>query len=120
MNSGIIEAMPKEVKTEFPRRSYDASGRKRAANRTRHEIGDAARRIFLERGYAATTMSAIAEAAGVALDTVYASVGPKPGLFRHLVEIAISGIEQPVPAEEREYVRQIRAALDPRRKLELY
>jgi AcrR family transcriptional regulator len=112
--------MPKEVKTRGGGRSYDASRRQRAADQTRRGIVEAARALFLARGYAATTMAAIAEAAGVALDTVYASVGPKPALFRHLVEIAISGLDRPVVAEERDYVRQIQAETSARRKLEIY
>jgi AcrR family transcriptional regulator len=65
-------------------------------------------------------MPAIAQAAGVALDTVYATVGRKPALFRLLVEMAISGQKEPVPAEERDYVRTIRAEPDAGKKLELY
>jgi AcrR family transcriptional regulator len=102
------------------RRAYDATRRRQAAERTRRSILEAARRLFLERGYAATTMPAIARAAGVALDTVYAAVGRKPALFRLLVELAISGAQDPVPAEERDYVRAIRAAPDAGRKLEIY
>lgn len=80
----------------------------------------AATRLFSERGYLATTMGAIAEEAGVALDTVYAAVGPKPVLFRLLVERAISGGEGPVPAEERDYVLAIHAEPDAARKLARY
>ncbi len=80
----------------------------------------AARAVFLERGYVATTMPAIAARAGVALDTVYASVGRKPVLFRALLETAISGQDEAVPAEEREYVRAIQAEPSAGRKLELY
>jgi AcrR family transcriptional regulator len=112
--------MPDDVKTAPRRRSYDASRRKEAADQTRRGIVAAARALFLARGYAATTMAAIAESAGVALDTVYASVGPKPALFRHLVETAISGLDQPVAAEERDYVRQVRAEPNARQKLVLY
>ena len=54
-------------------------------------------------------LEAIAKRAGVALDTVYATVGRKPTLFRLLVEGAISGTAQPIPAEQRDYVRAIRA-----------
>jgi AcrR family transcriptional regulator len=56
------------------------SRRRQGAARTRTAILDAARELFTERGYAATPMSAIAERAGVALDTVYASAGRKPEL----------------------------------------
>jgi AcrR family transcriptional regulator len=80
----------------------------------------AARELFLERGYRGTTVAAIAEAAGVAADTVYASLGRKPVLFRLLVESAISGTDEAVPALEREYVRRVRAAASGREKLDLY
>ena len=88
--------------------------------RTHEGIIDAARRIFLDKGYAATTMPAIAQAAGVALDTVYATAGKKPALFRLLIEMAIAGDDGEVPVEEREYVRAIRAEPDPTRKLRIY
>jgi AcrR family transcriptional regulator len=102
------------------RRAYDSSSRKESARATRQSIFDAARRLFLERGYAGTTMPAIAQNAGVALDTVYATVGKKPTLFRMLVETAISGRDEAVPAEERDYVRAIRAEPDAARKLQVY
>lgn len=101
-------------------RGYHAPRRQAQARRTRRAILDAAARLFVERGYAATTMTAVAEAAGVALDTVYAAVGAKPVLFRLLVETAISGTEAPVPDLERDYVRAIRAEPDPARKLTIY
>lgn len=101
-------------------RSYNAPRRRAAAQRTRRAILDAAIRLFVERGYAGTTMAEVAAAAGVALDTVYAAVGPKPTLFRLLVETAISGTDAPMPAEERDYVRAIHAEPDAGRKLALY
>lgn len=74
----------------------------------------------MEHGYAATSMQSIAGAAGVALDTVYAAVGRKPELFRLLLETAISGEDEAVPAQQREYVRRIAAEPDAARKLEIY
>jgi AcrR family transcriptional regulator len=62
-------------------------------------------------------MPSIAQAAGIALDTVYAAVGRKPALFALLVETAISGTDVAVAAEERDYVR---AEPDPARKLDIY
>jgi AcrR family transcriptional regulator len=101
-------------------RQYDATRRRAAAAATRHSILVAAREVFLERGYVAATMPAIAERAGVALDTVYASVGRKPSLFRELIETAISGQDEAVPAEQREYVKAIQAETDAARQLEIY
>ena len=102
------------------RRTYDSPSRREAARATRQSIIDSALRMFLEKGYAATTMPAIANAAGIALDTVYATIGKKPALFRLLVEVAISGSDRAVPSEERDYVRAIRAEPDAARKLQLY
>ena len=102
------------------KRAYDSSSRRSAAEATRRSILDAARRLFLENGYVAATMPAIAEAAGIAMDTVYATVGKKPALFRLLIEMAISGEDGPVPAEERDYVRAIKAEPDAGRKLQIY
>ncbi len=102
------------------KRKYNSTSRSEAAKGTRALIIDSARAIFLEKGYAATTMSAIALAAGTTLDTVYATVGKKPALFRLLIEMALSGGDRAVPAEERDYVRAIRAETDAARKLRLY
>ena len=115
MNIGIMTLMPGSVK-----RRYDATGRRQAAARTRSAILDAARELFAERGYSATPMSAIADRAGVALDTVYSSAGRKPELARLLIETAISGTDEAVPAEQRDYVRAIQAAPDASSKIAVY
>src|SRR3569833_323589 len=112
--------MKSPAKTKLKKRAYDASSRREAAEATRRAILDVARSMFCERGYTGTTMPAVAESAGIALDTVYASVGKKPALFALLVESAISGADVAVPAEEREYVRAIKAEPDAARKLEIY
>jgi AcrR family transcriptional regulator len=111
----MMTPMPGPVK-----RRYDATSRREAAARTRAAILDAARELFAERGYAATPMTAVADRAGVALDTVYASAGRKPELARLLIETAISGTDQAVPAEQRDYVQAIQAAPDARAKIALY
>ena len=102
------------------KRRYDASRRRQAAARTRTAILEAARQLFGERGYTATPMTAIADRAGVALDTVYATVGRKPELARLLIETAISGTDQAIPAEQRDYVRSIQAAPDAETKIAVY
>lgn len=102
------------------KRAYDSRSRLESARITRRSIIEAARRVFLEKGYAATTMLAIAQTAGIALDTVYAAVGKKPALFRLLVETAISGSDEAVPALRRDYVRAIRAEPDAGKKLRIY
>src|SRR5450432_73897 len=102
------------------KRTYDSSSRRMAAEATRQSILGAARSLFLDKGYAAATMPSIAKAAGRSLDTVYATVGKKPALFRQLVVSAISGGPQLVPVEDRDYVRAIRAEPDAAQKLRIY
>src|SRR2546430_6873990 len=102
------------------KRRYDASRRRQVAARTREAILNAALELFAGQGYTATPMTAIAEQAGVALDTVYAPAGRKPQLARLLIETAISGSTQAIPAEERHYVQAIQAAPDAETKIAIY
>ena len=97
------------------RRRYDSSGRRKRARQTRDLIADAARQLFLADGYAATTVAAIAAAAGVSVETIYKGFGGKPGLVRAIVEKGLTG-EGPVPAEQRsDHIRDTEP--DPRRIL---
>lgn len=65
-------------------------------------------------------MASVAEAAEIAVDTIYASIGTKQVVFQTLIEAAISGTDRAVPAEERDYVKAIHAEPDARQKLTLY
>ena len=95
-----------------PTRSYDGSGRREQARRTRLRILDSAERRLLRDGYAAATIAAIASDAGVSPDLIYKSFGGKPGLVRAIRDRALAG-EQPRPAEERSDEIQAREP-DPR------
>jgi len=79
-----------------PRR-YDSSGRQAQALRNRTAILDSAERQFLETGYAATTLAAIAKGAGVSVETIYKVFGGKSGLVRAIYERGLTGQGQ-VPA----------------------
>jgi len=83
-----------------PKRSYDASRRQEQARQGRSRIIQTAERMFLRDGYSATTVQAIAAAAGVSADTIYKSFGGKPGLIRAIRDRALEG-EGPIPAERR-------------------
>ena len=71
------------------------------ANRTWQAILFAARQMILEDGYAATSLSRIAAAAGVARSTVTATFGSKPALVKALVDEALSGDDEPIPVAVR-------------------
>jgi AcrR family transcriptional regulator len=61
--------------------------RQRMADQTRREILEAARRLFAERGYVATSVTDIAEEAGVAVQTIYARLGSKRGMLVGLIDL---------------------------------
>jgi AcrR family transcriptional regulator len=56
---------------------------------TRHRIAEAARQLFVRDGYGATTLQAIADEAGVAVQTVYAVYGSKAGILRELRDAVV-------------------------------
>ncbi|HTJ76743.1 MAG TPA: helix-turn-helix domain-containing protein [Acidimicrobiales bacterium] len=102
------------------RRDYDSSARKAGSDETKRRILDAARASIVTRGYRATKIADVAEAAEVHVATVYELVGKKPVLLRELLEQAISGADRAVPPEERDYVTAMRAERDPAGKLAIY
>jgi AcrR family transcriptional regulator len=102
------------------KRKYDGARRRAQSAETKNRILTAAHRQILEVGYRATTIAAVAEDAGVNVDTVYRLVGRKPVVLRELLERAISGTDDAVVAEDRDYVKAIIAEPDPAQKLAIY
>jgi AcrR family transcriptional regulator len=101
------------------KRRYDSSRRRAQAAATRVDILDAAQRLFEARGYAATTMEAIAAETGVALKTVYVAFETKSGLLRALWNHLLRAGRDETPIAEQEWYREVVAEPDPGRKLEL-
>jgi TetR/AcrR family transcriptional regulator of autoinduction and epiphytic fitness len=101
------------------KRSYSSARRKAQARETRRSILDAAHELFVTSGYAATTIQAIAEQGGVAVQTVYAVFGSKRELLRQLIERTIAGDAEPLPMAERPATKSIAAEPDARRRAEL-
>ena len=99
------------------RRPYDSPRRREQAAGTRDLILTEAQRLFERDGYAATSMAAIAAAAGVALKTVYLSFDSKPGLLRAVWHRALRGDRDDVPVGEQDWFREAMNEPDPRRRL---
>lgn len=93
--------------------------RQRKAQATRGRILDAAQALFVRDGYAATTITAIAEEADVAVQTVYAVFGGKRAILTELVAARVVGDDDPAPLRERQEWQEIEAETDPRRQLAL-
>jgi AcrR family transcriptional regulator len=74
---------------------------------------DAATRLFVERGYAGTSIDAISRTAGVGRSTVFAAAGAKPWLLKTAYDRAVVGDDEQVSLAERPEARQLFGMADP-------
>lgn len=102
-----------------PVKGRTPAGRRREerARATRSRIVRAATDLFVERGYVATTVEAIARSAGVGVATVYQAFGTKAAVLARALDVAIAGDEEPRPLLDRDWVAAARAEPDPHRRL---
>jgi TetR/AcrR family transcriptional regulator of autoinduction and epiphytic fitness len=101
--------VPSTVRTA-PKRNYRSPTRERRAHLTRERILAAARAEFLRSGYAATTVGAVASAAGVSVPTVEQVFGTKPRLLQAAISFALRGDADPSPMLQRDWARGAEAA----------
>ena len=80
------------------------------ARQTRRRMLEAARKLFIERGYGATTMQDIADRAGVAVQTIYFTFGNKRTVLKELADLTIAGDDAPVATMDRPWFRAALAA----------
>lgn len=104
------------------RRKYNSPRRRAQAARTHRDIIDAARRLFEENGYAATTLAAIAKEADVAVETIYRSFDGKAGLLEEVIQAAVAGgaDRAEVPVTERPAIRAVMEEPDAHKKITLH
>ena len=86
-----IESMNLRRSAVNPTRPYASPRRDQQAQATRTLVIEAAKKLFLLDGFAATTITAVASAAGVSVETVYKAFGGKPGLVRAICEKGLAG-----------------------------
>lgn len=100
--------------SEPVKKPYNSTLRAAQARATRRAIVDAAARLFIEHGYGATTVDAIAEAAGVSRKTVFTSVGGKIEALKLAIDWAVVGDDEPVPLLARPRIQAVQNELDAR------
>jgi AcrR family transcriptional regulator len=89
---------------------------KRGQARTRlarRAVAAAARTLFLERGYGATTIEAISDRADVPAATIYRLFASKVGILKALLDASIAGDDEPVAVQERPDVASLFSEADP-------
>jgi AcrR family transcriptional regulator len=99
--------------SETVKRDYRSGLRAAQAADTRRLIVSAAARLFVEDGYGATTIDAVAEAAGVSRKTVFTAVGGKVDLLKTALDWAVAGDDRPVAVADRPALRELLALDDP-------
>ena len=104
--------MADDVKREGPTRGGQGQGQART-RLARRAVVTAARALFLERGYAATTIEAISKLADVPPATVYRLFASKLGILKALLDTSIVGDDQPLTVQERPEVASLFAEPDP-------
>lgn len=87
---------------EASTRPYRSSVREQRARATRQRILQAARELFVARGWAATGMRDVADSAGVSVETVYKNFPSKGELLHRVVDLIVVGDDEPVPLAQRD------------------
>lgn len=95
------------------KRDYRSAVRTEQARATRRAIVAAASRLFVENGYGATTIDAVATAAGVSRKTVFTAVGGKLDLLKIAMDWAVAGDDLPVALADRDTLRELLEHSDP-------
>jgi AcrR family transcriptional regulator len=102
------------------RAAYASPVRTDQARATRRAIVAAAADLFVAQGFAATTIDAVAERAGVGRKTVFSSVGSKGALLKLAWDFALAGDDEPVPMSERAAVQAMLAETDGHRLVRMW
>ena len=102
------------------KRNYDNSRRLAQVRATRLRVIEAAKRLFIESGYPATTIEAVADAADVSLPTLYRLFGSKRALLAAVLDASFGGDDEPIAFGDRPAVRAARAEADPVKMVEAF
>ena len=106
--------MDGDVKTQRP---SEGAARQARTRRTRAAVVDAARTLFLERGYAATTIEAISGLSDTPQATVYRLFSSKLGILKAVLDVSVVGDDHAVAMLDRPQVRALVSDEDPKEQL---
>ena len=106
--------MVRNVKGQHP---SDGAAPQARTRRTRAAVVEAARTLFPERGYAATTIEAISDLSDTPQATVYRLFSSKLGILKSVLDVAIVGDHEAVAMVDRPQVRALLSDRDPKHKL---
>ncbi len=103
-----------------PKRAYKSDRRQAQARQTRQQIANAARKLFVQRGYSGATIEAISQEANVSPKTVAAIFGSKRLILSHLLDISIGGDDEPIRLLDRPEPQAVFAEKNQRRQFQMF
>jgi AcrR family transcriptional regulator len=109
--------MDRDVKL---RRSNEGAARQARTRRTRAAVVDAARSLFVERGYAATTIGAISDRSDTPQATLYRLFSSKLGILKAVLDVSVGGDDEAVAMTEPPLVRALLSDEDPKKQLAVF
>jgi AcrR family transcriptional regulator len=96
----------------------EGAARQARTRRTRAAVVDAARNLFVERGYVATTIEAISDRSDTPQATVYRLFSSKLGILKAVLDISVGGDDEEVAMGDRKHVRTLLSDADPKKQLD--
>jgi AcrR family transcriptional regulator len=99
--------------TRVVKRPYDNTRRQAQVRATRQQITEAAKALFIEHGYPATTLEAIAAAADTSLPTLYRLFPSKRALLKSVLDVSFGGDDERIAFGDRPDIQAARAKSDP-------
>jgi AcrR family transcriptional regulator len=106
--------MSRDVKS---RRPYEGAARQARTRRTRTAVVEAAQSLFVERGFAATTIGAISDLSDTPQATVYRLFSSKLGILKAVLDVSVGGDDETVTMADRPQVRALVSDEDPKNQL---
>ena len=100
-----------------PLRPYEGAARQARTRRTRAAVVEAARSLFVERGYAATTIEAISDRSDTPQATVYRLFSSKLGILKAVLDVSVGGDDEVVAMADRPQVLALVSDEDPKTQL---
>src|SRR6516164_3437503 len=97
--------------------SHVGAARQARTRRTRAAVVDSARTLFVERGYAATTIEAISNHSDTPQATVYRLFSSKLGILKAVLDVSVVGDDEAVAMLDRPQVRALLSDRDPKNQL---
>jgi AcrR family transcriptional regulator len=112
------DVKPRRPENPRPHEHNEGVARQARTRRTRSAVVAAAQSLFVERGYAATTIEAISERSDTPQATVYRLFSSKLGILKSVLDVSVAGDDDATAMLDRPEVRALLSDDDPKRQLQ--